>query len=79
MFRCRNNAKTLIQNETLQGEMLQPGNRDRHVWTAPLLQGKSGRFGVAVGCGHVSGLFGAVGRPLALMKSAKRVPIKSVR
>jgi hypothetical protein len=29
------------------------GFHDTHVWTAPLMQGRFGRDGAVVGCGHV--------------------------
>jgi hypothetical protein len=50
-----------------------------HVWTAPLAQ--EGKIGDAalVGCGHVSGLLMRRLWPLALMKSADRVPISLSR
>jgi hypothetical protein len=45
-----------------------------HVWTAPVLQAQSLMDFDLTGCGHVSGLLARRVRPLALMKSASRVP-----
>jgi hypothetical protein len=48
-----------------------------HVWTAPTVQGKNDADDCSIGCRHVSGLFDAACMPLALMRSADRVPINS--
>ncbi|WP_208986318.1 hypothetical protein, partial [Labrenzia sp. OB1] len=46
-----------------------------HLWTAPVLQEFSFCDSDLVASGHLSGLFSRHACPLALMKSARRIPI----
>jgi hypothetical protein len=50
-----------------------------HMWMAPACEGVKFCSGDLVGCGHMSGPFARRIWPLALMKFAERVPIKTTR
>ena len=50
-----------------------------HMWMAPACEGVKFCSGDLVGCGHMSGPFTRRIWPLALMKFAERVPIKTTR
>ena len=54
-----------------------PSTKPGRVWTAPTVQGKNDADDCSIGRRHVSGLFDAACMPLALMRSADRVPINS--